>query len=93
MTIQILLPTPLQPYAGKKDSVTIENAETVGEALNHLMTQYKDLRRHLFDEKGNVRSFVNVFIGENDIRHLQGLQTKVKSGDELMIIPSVAGGY
>ncbi len=92
MAIQILLPTPLQPYAGKKDTIAVDQVTTVGEALDKLIGQYPDLKKYLFDDKGNLRSFVNVFIKEDDIRHLQGLKTRVKSGDELTIVPSVAGG-
>lgn len=92
MAIQILLPTPLQQYAGKKETVEIDQVSTVGEALSRLTNQYRDLKKHLFDDKGSLRSFVNVFVNEDDIRTLQGMQTKVKPGDELTIVPSVAGG-
>ena len=92
MSIQILLPTPLHPYVGNKDIVIIDQVSTVGEALSKLTSQHPDLKKYLFDDKGNLRSFVNVFIKEDDIRHLQGLKTRVKPEDELTIVPSVAGG-
>src|SRR5881398_484795 len=68
------------------------NAGTVGEALSHLTTQYADLRKHLFTEDGRLRSFVNVYVNDEDIRYLAKENTPTKDGDTISIIPSIAGG-
>lgn len=85
------IPTPLRPYAGGQSEVNVQGA-TVGEALNDLVTQFPDLKKHLFIETGELRPFVNLFLGNEDIRHLQGVATPLENGDKLMIIPSIAGG-
>jgi adenylyltransferase/sulfurtransferase len=64
----------------------------VGEALNHLVTQYPDLRKHLFAEDGKLRSFVNVYLNDEDIRYLAKDSTPAKETDTITIVPSVAGG-
>jgi len=65
---------------------------TVGEALNDLVTQFPTLKKHLFTEADELRPFVNLFLGDEDVRHLQGVDTPLADGDKLMIIPSIAGG-
>ena len=89
--MKILIPTPLRQYAGKKDAVDVP-AQTVGEALSGLTTQYSDLRRHLYTDDGKLRAFVNVYLNDEDIRYLQKENTPVRDGDTLSIIPSIAGG-
>ncbi len=86
----IKIPTPLRAYTGGQAEIQV-NGETVGEALNNLVTQYPDLRQHLYNGSG-LRNFVNVFIGDEDIRDRDGLDTSVEPGDQLRIIPSIAGG-
>lgn len=85
------IPTPLRPYTDGASEIEI-NAENVGLALEELTQQYPSLRKHLFSQTGELRSYVNLFINNEDIRHLQGTNTPVKDGDKLMIIPSIAGG-
>jgi molybdopterin converting factor small subunit len=89
--MKILIPTPLRQYAGKKDAVDVP-AQTVGEALSGLTTQYSDLRRHLYTDDGKLRAFVNVYLNDEDIRYLQKENTPVRDGDTLSIVPSIAGG-
>jgi sulfur-carrier protein adenylyltransferase/sulfurtransferase len=91
MSTKILIPTPLRPYTDKQDAVEAEGA-TVGEVLADLTTRHAGLKGHLYNEQGRLRSFVNVYINDEDIRYLQKEQTPVKAGDTLSIIPSVAGG-
>ncbi len=91
MAVKIMIPTPLRQFVGKKDQVELE-AKTVGDALSKLATEYGDLRRHLYNEEGKLRSFVNVYIGEEDIRFLQREQTPLNENDVLSIVPSIAGG-
>lgn len=86
----IRIPTPLRPYSGGAGVVTVDGA-TVGEALDSLTQQHPQLRNHLF-EGDQLRSFVNIYLNKEDVRGLQGPQTEIKSGDTLMIIPSIAGG-
>ena len=91
MPIKVLIPTPLRPYAGKQ-SVLEVTARTVGEALNDLVAQHPDLRKHLFTEEGKLRSFVNVYLNSDDIRYLSKDATPVTEADTISIVPSVAGG-
>jgi molybdopterin converting factor small subunit len=91
MSVKVMIPTPLRPYAGKRNSVEL-SAATVAEALDSLITQHAELRRHLFSEDGRLRSFVNVYVNDDDIRYLQNEKTPVRDGDTISIIPSIAGG-
>jgi adenylyltransferase/sulfurtransferase len=91
MATKILIPTPLRAYTDKMDAVLAEGT-TVGELLEHLTTNYGALRRHLFADNGKLRAFVNVYVNDEDIRHLQKEQTTVKETDTVSIIPSIAGG-
>src|SRR6266700_2575635 len=88
---KILIPTPLRPYTDKQDAVDAEGA-TVGELLADLTRKHAGLKAHLYNEQGKLRSFVNVYLNDEDIRYLQREQTPVSAGDTLSIIPSVAGG-
>jgi molybdopterin synthase sulfur carrier subunit len=85
------IPTPLRHFTEGKKEVTIEGS-CVGEAMQDLVTQYPSLKKHLYNDADELRPFVNLFLGEEDIRHLQGLNTPLMDGDELLIIPSIAGG-
>jgi adenylyltransferase/sulfurtransferase len=91
MAIKILIPTPLRPYTDKKDAVEADG-KTVGELLADLTTKHSGLKAHLYNEQGRLRSFVNVYVNDEDIRYLQKEQTPVRPGDTVSIIPSVAGG-
>jgi len=91
MSVKVMIPSPLRPYAGKRASAEF-NARTVGEALGYLTTEFADLRRHLFTEEGKLRSFVNVYVNDEDIRYLAKENTPTKDGDTISIIPSIAGG-
>lgn len=88
---KIYIPTPLRAYAGNQTSVTAPGA-TVGEALSALVEQHPTLRQHLYAENGKLRSFVNVYRNDEDIRFLEGEATPLNPGDELSIVPSIAGG-
>jgi molybdopterin converting factor small subunit len=91
MGVKVIIPTPLRPYAGKRDSTEVK-ATTVGEALGRLTTEFGDLRKHLFTEEGKLRSFVNVYVNDEDIRYLAKENTPTKDGDTISIVPSIAGG-
>lgn len=85
------IPTPLRAYTGGKSEVAVSGS-TVAEALDDLTMHYPTLKPHLFNEGGQLRPFVNLFLGENNIKDLQGVSTPVTDGDKLVLIPSIAGG-
>jgi len=91
MAVKVIIPTPLRPYAARQDSAEV-TAQTVGEALGSLTSQYAELRKHLFTEEGKLRSFVNVYLNDEDIRYMAREATPVKDGDVVSIVPSIAGG-
>ncbi len=91
MATKILIPTPLRPFTDKLDAVEAAGA-TVGELLTDLTTKHAGLKQHLFNDQGKLRSFVNIYLNDEDIRYLQKEQTPVSAGDTISIIPSVAGG-
>ncbi|MCU1385798.1 MAG: dinucleotide-utilizing enzyme involved in molybdopterin or thiamine biosynthesis, partial [Acidobacteria bacterium] len=88
---KILIPTPLRPYTDKQDAVDASGA-TVGELLADLTTKHAGLKAHLYNDQGKLRSFVNIYVNDEDIRYLQKEETAVKADDTISIIPSVAGG-
>src|SRR5450432_2973817 len=88
---KILIPTPLRQFTGKQDSVVAGGA-TVGEVLSALTTQYPDLRKQIFNDEGKLRSFVNVYLNDEDIRYLGKDATPAKDGDTISLVPSIAGG-
>jgi adenylyltransferase/sulfurtransferase len=88
---KILIPTPLRQYVDRKDSVEVAGA-TIGEVLGALTTQYPDLRKNLYSDEGKLRSFVNVYVNDEDIRYLSKDKTEVKAADTISIVPSIAGG-
>lgn len=87
---QIKIPTPLRAYTDNSAKVDASGA-TVAEALTNLVQQYPELEQHLFND-GKLRNFVNVFIGDEDIRFLDGVDTEIEDDEDLRIIPSIAGG-
>src|SRR3979409_1087567 len=88
---KILIPTPLRPYTDKQDAVDAAGA-TIGELLADLTAKHAGLKAHLYNDQGKLRSFVNIYVNDEDIRYLQKEQTPIKAGDTVSIIPSVAGG-
>lgn len=87
----IRIPTPLRPYTNSQAEVPVTGA-TVGDALSDLTRQYPNLKQHLYNAGGELRAFVNVFLNDEDIRHIRGADTPVQERDRLMIVPSIAGG-
>jgi molybdopterin converting factor small subunit len=86
----IKIPTPLRAYTGGNAEIKVDG-DTVGAALGDLVTQHPDLKQHIYNGD-ELRNFVNVFIGEEDIRYRDGLDTPLEPSDNLRIIPSIAGG-
>jgi adenylyltransferase/sulfurtransferase len=91
MANKILIPTQLRPFTGKQDAVEVTGS-TIGELLANLTTQYAGLKPHLYNDQGKLRSFVNVYLNDEDIRYLSKEATPVKEGDTISIVPSIAGG-
>src|ERR1039458_5010833 len=89
---KILIPTPLRQFTAKQDTVTVSGA-TVGEVLAGLITQFPDLRKQIFTEEGKIRSFVNVYLNDEDIRYLGKDATPAADSDTLSLVPSIAGGW
>ena len=91
MDVKVMVPTPLRQFTGKQSSIEC-NAGTVGEALGSLTGTFSDLRKHLYTEEGKIRSFVNVYLNDEDIRFLEKENTRTKDGDTISTVPSIAGG-
>ena len=85
------IPTPLRAYAGGQAVVSVQGRK-VGEALADLTAQHPNLRQHIFNEAGELRPFVNLYLNEEDVRYLDGVDTEIRESDLLRIIPSIAGG-
>ena len=91
MAVPILIPTALRGYTAGRDRVEAEG-RTVGELLANLAERFGELRRHLFDDQGQLRSFVNVYVNDEDFRYLERERTPVGERDVVSIVPSIAGG-
>ena len=91
MAVKVIIPTPLRQYAEKNESVVVEGA-TVDEIMRNLMSLHVELQKHLYTDDGKLRSFVNIYRNDEDIRYLERGKTPVKETDVLSIVPSIAGG-
>lgn len=87
----VRIPTPLRRLTGEKDEVTV-NSKNIGELINELEKQFPGIRERLCDETGNVRRFINLYVNNEDIRFLKGVETELKENDIVSIIPAIAGG-
>ena len=91
MAVKVNIPTALKQYAGDQTGIELEGT-TVGGLLGNLTDQFPQLKKHLYNDRGELRNFVNVYLNDEDIRYLEGEETAVNEGDEVMIVPAVAGG-
>lgn len=91
MAVTVLIPTTLRIFTNQRSEIELDGT-TVEEVLAALSDEYPETKKALFDESGQLRSFINIFVNENNIKNLQGYQTTVKGGDEIMLIPAIAGG-
>src|SRR3954462_14019288 len=91
MPVTATIPTTLREFAGGQSEIEVE-AKTAGEALDQLTSVHAELRRHLFSDQNALRNFVNVYVNDDDIRHSDGLDTALKEGDQVLVVPSIAGG-
>ena len=88
---KIHIPTPLRQYTGKQSTVEVK-AGSVAEAMNALVAVHPELKRHLYTDEGKLRAFVNLYVNDEDIRYLQKEATPLGDGDNISIVPSIAGG-
>ena len=91
MGVMIEIPSALKQYVNNQDEVEVDGS-SVEEALDSLCLQFTELKPNLFDENGNVRNFINVYLNDDDIRYADGMNSAVEDGDSIQIVPSVAGG-
>ncbi len=91
MAVTVRIPTPLQEFTQQRDAVEIEG-EDVREVLENLDRRFAGIRQRLYDDEARLRRFVNIYVNQEDIRFLQGEGTAVSDGDELSIVPAIAGG-
>ncbi len=91
MSVLVRIPTPLQKLVGDKAEVQAEGA-TLRDVVNNLAAQNDEIKTRLLDDSGELRRFVNVYVNEEDVRFLQKLDTPLKDGDEVSIVPAIAGG-
>ena len=91
MTISLRIPGPLRRYTDGRSVIQVP-AKTVGEALDWLLESYPVLSQHMLTRSGEIRPFINIYVGDQEFRQLNGRQTSVESGTEISIVPSIAGG-
>ena len=91
MSIAVRIPTPLRKLTGGADEVSVA-AASVGALINNLEEVHPGLKERLCDESGEIRRFVNIYVNDEDVRFLQGKETALKDGDEVSIVPAIAGG-
>ena len=92
MSVTVRIPAPLRKVTGEREVVTAADGGSLLEMINHLDKEYPGLKERICDESGELRRFVNLYVNGEDVRFLSGLQTPVKAGDEVSIVPAVAGG-
>lgn len=91
MSIRVRIPTPLQKLTRGKPEVNVEGRD-IRELIDNLEKNFPGIKERLYDERGNVRRFINIYVNEEDVRFLQSDKTPLKDGDEISIIPAIAGG-
>ena len=91
MAVQVRIPTPLRKYTGGKEAVSVDGA-SIGAVIENLERKHPGLKERICEADGTVRRFVNLYVNGDDIRFLQNLESKVKDGDEISIVPAIAGG-
>ncbi|MDR3354540.1 MAG: MoaD/ThiS family protein [Synergistaceae bacterium] len=91
MSVTFHIPTALRAFTDGKREVTAEGS-TVGEALSNFAASYPDIRPHLYEDGGELRSFINVFLGDTNVKNLDGLSTPLRGGEVITLVPAIAGG-
>lgn len=91
MSVQVRIPTPLRRFTGGAEEVGASGS-TIAAVMDELEKKFTGIKERLCDEQGRVRRFVNIYVNGDDIRFLNGIETSVKDGDEISIVPAIAGG-
>jgi sulfur-carrier protein len=92
MAINVRIPTPLRKLTKDQEVVQIDSCTTLGQMIESLEKEFPGIKERLCDEKGEIRRFINVYLNDEDIRFLKNRETPVKAGDEVSIVPAIAGG-
>lgn len=92
MSKTILIPTPLRPFVNQQEEVQTE-ALSIHEAMNDLAINFPKLKQHIYDQDGNLRKFMNIYVNDSDIRDLEGIDTLLNDNDEISLVPAIAGGW
>jgi len=92
MAIKVRIPTPLRKLTKEQEVIEVDSCATIGQLIDSLEKSFPGIRERLCDEKGEVRRFINVYLNDEDIRFLKNRDTSVKDGDEISIVPAIAGG-
>jgi sulfur-carrier protein len=92
MAIKVRIPTPLRKLTKDQELVEVDSCTTLGQMIDVLETSYPGIKERLCDDKGEIRRFINVYLNDEDIRFLKNRETPVKAGDEVSIVPAIAGG-
>ena len=92
MSKTILIPTPLRPFVNQQEEVQTE-ALSIHEAMNDLAINFPKLKQHIYDQDGNLRKFMNIYLNDSDIRDLEGIDTLLNDNDEISLVPAIAGGW
>ena len=91
MSVQVRVPTPLRRFTGGAEQVNADGA-SIAALVNNIEQNYPGIKERICDDQGNIRRFVNIFVNGDDIRFLDNLETALKDGDEVSIVPAIAGG-
>ena len=91
MSVRVRIPTPLRRFTGNAEEVGV-NGDTIGAVVDDLERKFPGMKERLCDDQGRVRRFVNIYVNGDDIRFLNGLESHVNDGDEIAIVPAIAGG-
>jgi MoaD family protein len=91
MAVTVLVPAALRSFTERQSDIEV-SADTIGAAIKAVAEKYPSIEKHLYKEDNTLRDFINVFLGEENIKNLNGLDTKIKDGDTVMLVPAIAGG-
>ena len=92
MTVMVEMPSALRQFADNQDELD-SDGKNVEEVLADLCSRFPELKQNLYEEEGSIRNFINIYVNDEDIRYSDGMQTGLKDGDRIQIVPSIAGGY
>ena len=92
MTVMVEMPSALRQFADNQDELD-SDGKNVEEVLADLCSRFPELKQNLYEEEGSIRNFINIYVNDEDIRYVDGMQTGLKDGDRIQIVPSIAGGF